>query len=102
MRYVTHEQLERALEEINERIDGMSTQADVDALTTAVDQVATDLGAAKTELQSEIDALSAANPGLNLTALQAAIAPVDSAVQALGALKPTPPAPPVPSAPAGP
>lgn len=93
MRFVTQERFERALGEVHERIDGMATQADVDALTVAVGQISTDLATAQTELQAEIDSLSAANPGLDLTALQAAVAPVDEAVQQLGALKPTPPAP---------
>ena len=78
----------------------MATQADVAALTTAVGVVANNLETAKSVLQGEIDALAAANPGLNLTALQAAVAPLDSAVQALAALKPTPA--PIASAPAGP
>jgi hypothetical protein len=83
----------KALTHIHERLDLMATQADVDALTTAVDQIATDLTAAQSKLQAEINALAAANPGLDLTALQAAVAPVDAAVQALGALAPSPPAP---------
>jgi hypothetical protein len=87
--YVTRAELYSAVSALNERMDLMSTQADVDALTTAVDTVATDLAAAHTSLQTEIDALVKANPTLNLTALQAAVAPVDAAVQALGALKPT-------------
>ena len=77
----------------------MSMQADVDALTTAVDKVAVDLATAKTALQAEIDALAAANPAVNLSALQAAVAPLDSAVQALAALKPVPPVPPAPPVP---
>ncbi len=66
----------------------MASQSDVDALTTQVDQVATDLTAAQTSLQSEIDTLAAANPSLDLSALQSAVTPLDSAVQALGQIKP--------------
>lgn len=71
----------------------MATQADVDALTTAIDTVATDVATAQTVLQAEIDALAQANPSLDLSALQTAVAPLDAAVQQLGALKPIPPAP---------
>jgi hypothetical protein len=88
-RYVTHAELDR-------RLKGMASQQDVDALTTQVGQVATDLAAAKTALQTEIDQLAAANPTVNLAGLQAAVAPLDAAVQSLGALTPTPPAPPAP------
>jgi hypothetical protein len=78
-------------------------QADVDALTAQVDQVTADLTTAQAAIQTEIDALSAANPGVDLTALQAAVAPLDAAVVALGGLTPTPPvAPPAPPAPAAP
>jgi hypothetical protein len=96
--YVTRTELLSAVHTLNERIDGMATQADVDALTTTVDQVAADLSTAQVKLQSEIDALGTANPRLDLTALNAAVAPLDSAVQALGALTPTPPAPAPPAA----
>lgn len=77
----------------------MSTQADVDALTTTVEQVAADLATTQQALQGEIDALATGNPALNLTALQAAVAPLDATVRALAAVKPTPPTPPAPVAP---
>lgn len=70
----------------------MSNQADVDALTAQVTQVAADLQTAQTTLQAEIDNLASANPELDLTALQDAVAPLDAAVQKLGATVPTPPA----------
>jgi ABC-type transporter Mla subunit MlaD len=91
-RYVTHDELDHRLAEINERIEQMSAsqQGDIDALTAEVDQVSADLAASSTELQAEIDALAHANPTLNLDALKAAVAPVDAAVQALGKLTPTP------------
>jgi paraquat-inducible protein B len=92
-RYVTGAQLSRAVAELNERIDGMATQAAVDALTTELAQVAVDLHTASATLQSEIDALAAANPTLDLSALQAAATPLDGQAQALAALVPTPPAP---------
>jgi outer membrane murein-binding lipoprotein Lpp len=85
----------------------MATQADIDALTTQVNsvasgltQVGSDLDAAQTKLQAEIDALAQANPSLNLSALQAAVAPIGDAVtqldqhaQSLGNLVPDAPTP---------
>jgi hypothetical protein len=71
----------------------MTDQAEVDALTTQVTQVGADLAAAKTTLQQEIDALAAANPGINLSGLQAAVTPLDTAAKALAELKPEPTAP---------
>jgi outer membrane murein-binding lipoprotein Lpp len=91
---VTQQEFWHAIEELNERIDQMATQADVDALTTQVQQVAGDLANAQTKLQSEIDQLAANNPSVDLSGLQAAVAPLDSAVQSLGAITPTPPAAP--------
>jgi hypothetical protein len=84
----------RAIHDLQE--NQMSTQADVDAVTTAVDQVATDLVTTQSALQAEIDSLASTNPSLDLSALQAAVAPLDASVQALAALKPTPAAPPAP------
>jgi hypothetical protein len=88
----------RAIHNIQEK--QKMTQSDVDAITTQVDQVAQDLTAAQVKLQAEIDALAAANPTVDLTALQAAVAPLDAAVLALGGLTPdVPPAPTPPPAP---
>jgi hypothetical protein len=103
--YVTRDEFDDRIAPLEEGISTMATQADVDALTTAVDQVTTDLAAAKTNLQGEIDKLSSANPTLDITGLQTAVAPLDTAVQALGALTPTPapaPAPPAPPPTPGP
>jgi hypothetical protein len=91
-RYVTTAQLAAALAPLNQRINLMATQADVDAITTQVTQVATDLATAKTDLQAEIDKLAKQNPAIDLTALQGAVAPLDAAVVALETLAPTPPA----------
>ena len=77
----------------------VTTQADVDALTTQAGEIASDLATAKTDLQTEIDALSAANPGLDLTALQAAVSPLDQAAKDLAGLKPEPTPGPQPPAP---
>lgn len=95
-RYVSEYEFDSTVRKINERIDEMeaSEQAQVDALTAQIGTVATDLANAGSKIQMEIDALSAANPTVDLTALQAAVAPLDASVQALGALAPTPPATP--------
>jgi flagellin-like hook-associated protein FlgL len=87
----TIDDLNQAVATLNTRITQMAeaTQQDIDNLTTQVSQIATDLGTAQTKLQAEIDSLSAG--GVDVTNLQAAIAPLDAAVQALGALQPTPP-----------
>ena len=95
--YITHEQLDERLEPLERQI--MSTQAEADAVTAQVTQVSTDLATAKTDIQAQIDALAVANPAVDLTALQAAVAPLDAAVVALETLAPTPPAPPVPPVP---
>ena len=109
----------------------MATQPEIDQLTTEVGDIATglqtvtatvatveaDAAAASAKLQEEIDNLAAANPGLDLTALKAAVAPVTAAVApleaavttlgthvtALGSLAPLTPTPapaPTPPAPA--
>jgi len=91
----------------------MATQADVDALTAEVNQISTDLNSVQTDLddsttklQAEIDSLAAGNPGLDLSALQAAVEPIDEAVanlgdhaKALGDLAPSQPAAPDPAVP---
>jgi uncharacterized coiled-coil protein SlyX len=82
----------QAIHELQEAV--MATQADVDALTTQVSTVASDLAKAQADIQAELDALSTANPTVDLTALTAAVAGLDPAVQTLGALKPDAPAAP--------
>jgi hypothetical protein len=86
---VTTQDLNAAVAKLNKRIDQMATQAEVDAITAELGTVATDLASASTKLQAEIDALAQANPSLDLTALQAAAAPLDASVQALGNLVPS-------------
>lgn len=54
----------------------MITQAEVDAITTEVQKVATDLGTVQSTLQTEINALAAANPSLDLSGPQTAVAPL--------------------------
>jgi hypothetical protein len=107
-RFVTREELHRALAQLQEEI--MSTQADADALTAQLQQdevniaqVATDAAAASAKLQAELSAVASANPSVDLSAalqaasdVTAAIAPLDSAVQALGNQTPDAPATPAP------
>jgi ABC-type transporter Mla subunit MlaD len=93
--YVTRQEFKRAIQALNERIDGMaSQQAAIDAITAQLGQVSTDLESARTTLQTEIDNLAAANPGVDVTALQNAAAALDPAVQSLAGLTPTPAEPP--------
>ncbi len=72
-----------------------NTQADVDALTTAVGQLSAQLTTDVTNIQAEIAALQAANPGLNLANLQAAVGTLTNTVGTVNSIAPTPPAPPV-------
>jgi uncharacterized protein YlxW (UPF0749 family) len=83
--------LQARITTLNRRITDMAdaTQADIDNLTSQVQQVATDLDATRSKLQTEIDTL--AGQGVDVTALQDAVAPLDAAVQSLGDLAPTPP-----------
>jgi biotin operon repressor len=89
--FATTHDLERLEARLNRRINRMAdaTQADIDNLTSQVQQVATDLDSSRSKLQAEIDSLAA--QGVDVTSLQEAVAPLDSAVQALGDLQPTPP-----------
>jgi hypothetical protein len=107
MPYATYEQLEdvkdrlqRVWDELNERITFMeaSQQGQIDAITVELTTVAGDIVNTQAKLQAEIDALSAANPGVNLSGLQGVADGLDPAVQKLAALAPTPPAPPPPPA----
>jgi hypothetical protein len=118
--FVTHaefdarfERLYEHLANLNERLDSfmeasgqaqVTTQADVDALTTQVGQIASDLQSARTSLQTEIYSLAAANPQIDLTGLRNALAPLDAQVTAIGQLQATAGTstpPPPPTAPAG-
>lgn len=66
----------------------MSTQDEINTITTEVQTVATDLQAASSTLQTEIDNLANQNPAVDLSGLRTAVQPLDAAVQALGALQP--------------
>lgn len=91
---VTTDDLNKAIATLNTRINLMAeaSQQDIDNLTAEVSQVASDLQDAQSKLQAEIDKLAQANPGVDVTALKAAVDPLDAAVVALGNLQPSPPA----------
>lgn len=90
-------------EAINElRNNQVSLQEEINGITTELDQVATDLTTVQATLQTEIDNLAAANPGVDLSGLRTAVAPLDAAVQALGKLEPTPATPPAETTPVEP
>jgi multidrug resistance efflux pump len=88
---VTQRQFWHEINKINQRISHMASQADIDALTAELQNVANDLAQTQTVLQSEIDNLADGNPGLDVSALQQAADALDPAVQKLGSITPTPP-----------
>lgn len=65
-------------------------QADIDALTTAVNAAVTNLTAFATAIQAEIANLQAANPGVDTSALDTAVANLTNEVAAMSAIA-TPP-----------
>lgn len=83
----------RAIKRLERQISHMASQAEVDTITTKIEQVATDLGTVQTTLQTEIDNLAAANPSIDLSGLKTAVEPLDAAVEALGSLQPLTPEP---------
>jgi peptidoglycan hydrolase CwlO-like protein len=83
---------EEIINKIGER--QVATQSDVDALTAALAQEDSDLNAAVSGIQAEIDSLKAANPSLDLSALSAQVDATKAAVAAAAALVPAPAAPP--------
>jgi len=72
----------------------MATQAELDALVAQIDALGGTLTTALAGIQADLDALIAANPGLDVTALVASVASltglVDQAV-AIDAENPVPP-----------
>jgi len=90
----------RALEERMELMDasGAATQAQVDADTAAIAKIGTDLSASVATIQTELDSLHTGNPGIDLSKLEAALAPLDAQAKAVATLAPQAPAPaPTPS-----
>lgn len=59
----------------------MATQDQVDALKATVDQLGGDLATAVSGIQSDLDALKKANPAVDISALEASVATLSTAVQ---------------------
>ncbi len=89
---------ERSIKEMRKTM--AVTQADLDALAGALNDVSTRLTSADEGLQAEIDALQAANPSLDLSGVQAALANVSAQVDATAAMVPVAPSADEPPAPA--
>ena len=68
------------LHTINGRLDTMATQTDIDALTAQLATLSSDLSGAVAGIQADLDALKAANPAVDITALQASVASLSTVV----------------------
>ena len=73
-------ELQRKFTTIIGRLENMATQDQVDALTATVTTFGTDLTGAVAGIQSDLDTLKAANPGLNLDALTASVGALGTVV----------------------
>lgn len=87
------------LEIIEGKLAVMATQEQIDALVAQVDQLGSDLNTAVQGIQGDLDALKAANPGVDITALQASVGNLANVVAAAQAVDAENPAP-APAAPA--
>jgi hypothetical protein len=86
---VTNAQLLRSLQELHAKADILMTQQDdINADVTTIEAGVAALGTAATAIQAEIAALQAANPALDLTALNQAAADLTGAVSSVTALAP--------------
>jgi predicted nucleic acid-binding Zn-ribbon protein len=91
---VTNRQLLAQLDTINKKLDViMSQQDDLNTDVQAIQQAVTDLGTAATSIEDEITALKNANPSLDLSGLDTAVASMQTAVSSVAAIAP-PAAPP--------
>jgi hypothetical protein len=88
----------RALDQIRRQLntigDTMATQEDVNALQATVDQLGGSLSTALVGIQGDLDALKEAHPELDLSALQASVSNLATAVDqatAIDAENPVPP-----------
>jgi DNA anti-recombination protein RmuC len=91
--FVTHKQLEEELEPIKDKIKNMATQDDINALTTSIQQVGTDLTNSVATVQNEINNLAQQNPQLDLSGVQNAVSALDEQAKAVSGLVPNEPAP---------
>jgi predicted nucleic acid-binding Zn-ribbon protein len=93
--------LRRELATLTRRMNDMEAsqaqnQAQIDADTAAIAKVGTDLAASVAAVQTELNALQAAQTAgqaLDFSSLEAQVASLDSAAQAVSSLVPSPPAP---------
>jgi len=86
---VTLAQVLAAVQVANQKLDViMSQQDDLTADVQAIDQAVTDLGTAASAIEAEIAALKAANPALDLTALDTAVGSLKTAVSSVAAIAP--------------
>lgn len=88
----------RSLERIEETM--ATTQDDINAVTAKLAEVKDTLTSADAGIQAEIDALKAANPTLDLSALQSEVDGLSAQVDATTALVPAPDQPPTDEPPA--
>lgn len=85
---VTNAQILRSLQELHAKVDIVMTQQDdLNAAATEIQAENADLATAAANIAAEIAALKAANPALDLTALDAAVAGIPSAQAAVDALE---------------
>lgn len=90
----TSSQLVHKLDTILERTSHMAAiQADIDALTAQLTELGGTLGVALAGIQGDLDALVAANPGVDVTALSASVAALSTAVDQATAIDAENPAP---------
>ena len=86
---VTNRQLLTQLGIINQKLDVlMSQQDEINTDVQAIEAGVAQLNTAATAIQAEIDALKAANPALDLSALDKAAADLTGAVSAVAAIAP--------------
>lgn len=84
--------IRRSLELLHQKADIIMTQQDdLNADVTSIEDGITALGTASAAIAAEIAALRAANPALDLTALDAAAASLTGAVASVAALAPAAP-----------
>lgn len=67
----------------------MASQAEVQALSDAVDQVSSDLTNSVAAVQAEIDQVVADNPSIDLSGVTQKVSDLDTAVRAVADIKPT-------------
>jgi len=87
----TLDQVLAAITTVSRKLDViMSQQDDINADVQALDQAVTDLGTAASAIEAEIASLKAANPALDLTALDTAVGSLKTAVSGVAAIAPPP------------